>query len=169
MKKLKLIIVAIVLFLGATSLSYGQSKIAHINTADLVQAMPSMKQAQSQLEKLQKTYDTELRAMAKELDALSKQYAAEAETKSEEENRKRVEEVQTMQNNIAKYQQQALKDLQTKERDIFQPILDRAKAAIQKVARNQGFQYVLDSSEGSNVILAEGTNLLADVKKELGI
>lgn len=169
MKKLKLIIVAIVLFLGATTYTYAQSKIAHINTADLVQAMPSMKQAQSQLEKLQKTYDTDLRTMAKELDALSKRYAAEAETKTEEENRKRVEEVQTMQNNIAKYQQQALKDLQTKERDIFQPILDRAKAAIQKVARNQGFQYVLDSSEGSNVILAEGTNLLADVKKELGI
>jgi outer membrane protein len=169
MKKLKLLFVAFVLILGATSFTYAQSKVAHINTADLVQAMPSMKQAQSQLEKIQKTYDTELRAMAKELDAKSRQYAAEAESKTEEQNRKRVEEVQTMQNNIAAYQQQALKDLQQKERDIFEPILNRAKAAIQKVARNKGFEYVLDSSEGSNVILAEGFDLLADVKKELGI
>ncbi len=169
MKKLNLLFVAVVLFLGATSFTYAQSKIAHINTADLVQAMPAMKQAQSQLEKLQKTYDTELRAMAKELDAKSKQYSAEAESKTEEENRKRVEEVQTMQNNIAAYQQQALKDLQQKERDIFQPIFDKARTAIQKVARAKGYQYVMDSADGTGLILAEGFDLLADVKKELGI
>ena len=62
-----------------------------------------------------------------------------------------------------------LKDLQQKEVDIFQPILNQARAAIQKVARAKGYEYVLDSSPGSNVILADGPDLLADVKKELGI
>ncbi len=169
MRKFKLLLVAIVLFMGATSFSYAQSKIAHINTSELVQAMPAMKQAQSQLEKLQKTYDTELRAMAKELDAKRTQYGAEAETKTDEENRKRVEEVQGMQNNITAYQQQAMQDLQQKERDILQPILESAKAAIQKVARAKGYQYVMDSTEGSGLLLSEGFDLLADVKKELGI
>jgi outer membrane protein len=50
----------------------------------------------------------------------------------------------------------------------LKPITDKAKAAIQKVARAQGFEYVLDSTVGGGVILADGKDLMADVKKELG-
>lgn len=169
MKQFKLLMVAAVMFIGATSFTFAQSKIAHINTQDLVEAMPEMKAAQSQLEKLQKTYDTEIKAMAKELDTKIKQYGAEADSKTDEENKKRAEEVQGMQNNIGAYRQQALQDLQKKETDILTPILERAKNAIQKVARAKGYQYVMDSTQGGGLILAEGFDLLADVKKELGI
>ena len=65
MKKFKFLFVAIVMFVGATTVATAQSKIAHVNTQELVEAMPEMKAAQSQLEKLQKTYDTEIKAMAK--------------------------------------------------------------------------------------------------------
>ena len=88
---------------------------------------------------------------------------------TEEENLKRMEEVQGMEKNINDYRQQAVQDLQKKEIDLFRPILEKARAAIQKVARAKGYQYVLDASEGNGVILADGTDLLADVKTELGI
>lgn len=169
MRQFKLLFVAVVFFLGAATTVTAQAKIAHINTQELVEAMPEMKDAQSQLEKLQKTYDTEIRNMAKELDARIKQYGAEAESKTDEENQKRAEEVQGMQNNIGAYRQQAMQDLQKKEVDILSPILEKAKAAIQKVARAKGYQYVLDSTQGSGLILSDGPDLMADVKKELGI
>ncbi|MAY22847.1 MAG: hypothetical protein CMC74_08720 [Flavobacteriaceae bacterium] len=169
MKKINVLFLAVVLFVGATSFINAQSKVAHINTQDLIEAMPEMKAAQGQLEKLQKTYDTEIKAMSKELQAKITQYDSEAANKTEQENQKRMEEVQGMQSNIGAYRQQAVQDLQKKEVDLFQPILDKAKSAIQKVARAQGFQYVLDSSQGSGVILSDGKDLLADVKKELGI
>ena len=169
MKKFRLIAVAAMLFFGATTLTQAQDKIAHIDTQALVEAMPEMKAAESQLEKLQKTYDTEIKAMAKELDAKLKQYEVEAESKTEEENRKRFEEVQGMQNNIGAYRQQALADLDQKRVDLYTPVLEKARTAIQKVARAQGIQYVLDSTQGSGVILADGTDLMAEVKKELGI
>lgn len=169
MKQINVLFVAVMLFIGTTSFVNAQSKVAHINTTELVEAMPEMKAAQSQLEKLQKTYDTEIKNLMKELQAKYSQFEAEAESKSEEENRKRAEEVQGMQNNISAYREQALKDLQKKEVDLFQPILDKARTAIQKVARAQGFQYVLDASQGTGVLLADGKDLIADVKKELGI
>ncbi|MFC7357991.1 OmpH family outer membrane protein [Jejudonia soesokkakensis] len=168
MKNLKLFLVAIVLFIGATTVN-AQSKIAHIDTQALVESMPQMKTAQSELEKIRKTYDTEIKSLAKELDTKIKQYEAEAESKSDEENGKRVQEVQGMQNNIAAYRQQALQDLQKKEVDILKPVLEKARAAIQKVARAQGFQYVVDSSQGSGILLADGKDLMGDVKKDLGI
>lgn len=169
MRNFKLFAVAIALFISATSFVNAQSKIAHIDTQALVEAMPEMKAAQSQLQKLQKTYDTEITNMAKELDTKIKQYEMEAESKTDEENGKRVQEVQGMQNNIGAYRQEALKDLQQKEVDIFQPLLEKARTAIQKVARAKGYQYVVDSATGNGVILADGYDLLPDVKKELGI
>lgn len=169
MKKMKSLFVAVVLIVGATSFVNAQSKIAHIDTSILVEAMPEMKAAQSQLEKVQKTYDTQIKDMAKELDTKYKLYEQEADGKTEEENNKRVQEVQGMQNNIAQFRDQALKDLEKKQVEIYQPVLEKARAAIQKVARAQGFQYVLDSSTGSGVILADGKDLMVDVKKELGI
>ncbi|MEL6810073.1 MAG: OmpH family outer membrane protein [Bacteroidota bacterium] len=168
MKNLKLLFVAALLFVGATSVN-AQSKVAHIDTQALVEAMPEMKAAQSQLEKLQKTYDAEIKSMMKEWEAKVKQYDGEAATQTEEVNLKRVEEVQGMQKNIGDYRNQALQDLQKKEVDLLQPILEKARTAIQKTARAQGFQYVLDSATGNGVILADGTDLLASVKKELGI
>lgn len=169
MKNLKLLFVAAMLFIGATSFVNAQSKVAHIDTQALVEAMPEMKAAQSQLEKLQKTYDAEIKGMMKEWEAKVKQYDGESQTQTEEVNLKRVEEVQGMQKNIGDYRNQALEDLRKKEVDLYQPILEKARAAIQKVARAQGMQYVLDSANGNGVILADGTDLLADVKKELGI
>ena len=90
----------------------------------------------------------------------------EEEAKTAEENSKRAEEVQGMQANINAYRQGALEDLQKKQEDLIAPILEKARTAIQKVGRSQGYEYVLDSS---SLLLAEGKDLLVDVKKELGI
>ncbi len=73
-----------------------------------------------------------------------------------------------MEQNIRQYQGNAQKDMQQKEFDLLKPITEKAKAAILKVARAQGFDYVLDSSQGGGVIMADGKDLLADVKTELG-
>lgn len=169
MKKINVLIVAVMLFVGGTSFVNAQAKVAHINTQDLISVMPEMKAAQGQLEKLKNTYDTEIKALAKEFDSKLKQYDAEAASKTEEENTKRAQEVQGMQSNIGAYRDQAMKDLQKKEVDLFQPILDKARAAIQKVARAKGIQYVLDATQGNGLLVFDGEDLLPAVKKELGI
>ena len=97
-----------------------------------------------------------------------KLYEAEATSKTDEENQKRLVEVQTMQQNIQQYQGEAQQQMQNKEIDLLKPITEKAKAAILKVARAQGFDYVLDSTQGGGVIMSDGKNLLDDVKKELG-
>ena len=56
MKHFKTILLAAALCLGTVSFVQAQSKVAHINTAELIQAMPEMKAAQSELEALGKTY-----------------------------------------------------------------------------------------------------------------
>ncbi|SFN53696.1 periplasmic chaperone for outer membrane proteins Skp [Bizionia echini] len=169
MKQFKTLLFAAALFIGATSFTQAQSKVAHINTQDLIKSMPEMATAQSEMEKLGKTYEADIKAMVTEYQNKMKQYEAEAPTKTDEENQKRLIEVQTMEQNIQQYRGTAQQDMQKKEVDLLKPITEKAKAAILKVARAQGFQYVFDSTQGGGVIMADGKNLLDDVKKELGI
>ncbi|NCO63864.1 MAG: OmpH family outer membrane protein [Flavobacteriales bacterium] len=168
MKQFKTLLLATALCIGTVSFTQAQSKIAHINTQELITAMPEYKAAQAQLETLTKSYQTEIQNMATEYQNKIKQYEAEAPTKTDEENAKRGQEIQGMQENIRQYQGQAQQDMQTKEMDLLKPITEKAKLAILKVSRAQGFDYVLDSAQGV-AILTDGKNLLDDVKKELGI
>ena len=167
MKNLRNVFAA-TLFIVSSFYAQAQSKVAHINTQELVESMPEMISAKSELEKLAKTYETDIQAMATELQNKIKQYDAESSTKTDEENGKRLQEVQSMEQSIRQYQGQAQQDLQKKEIELLKPITEKAKAAILKVGNDQGFNYVLDSSQGQGVIMANGKDLLADVKAELG-
>ena len=168
MKHLKNLLLAAALIIAFSFTAQAQSKVAHINTQELVESMPDMKSAKSELEKLAKTYETDIQAMATELQNKITQYDAESSTKTDEENGKRLQEVQSMEQSIRQYQAQAQQDLQKKELDLLRPITEKAKNAILKVGNAQGFDYVLDSSQGQGVIMANGKDLLADVKAELG-
>ncbi|MBB3124466.1 MULTISPECIES: OmpH family outer membrane protein [Mesoflavibacter] len=168
MKQIKSLLFAAALFIGATSFTNAQSKVAHINVGELVTSMPEMKTAQAEMEQMGKTFETDIQEMMNEYKTKAQQYEAEAATKTNEDNQKRGEELAGMQQNIRQFQANAQQQLQQKELDLLEPITKKAKAAILKVAKAQGFDYVLDSSQGSGVIMAEGKNLLQDVQKELG-
>ena len=59
-------------------------------------------------------------------------------------------------------------ELQKKQMDLMTPLLEKARNAITKVGKEQGFNYVIDSSPNGGLILAEGKDLIEDVKRELG-
>lgn len=168
MKQVVKVAVAIVLFVAATTGVQAQSKTAHINVQDLLMQMPEMKAAQAELKKLEETYMADIQGSMTELRNKLTQYNNEASAMSQEENQKRALELQGFERNIGEAQQAAQEEMSKKQVELFQPISDRAKAAIEKVAAAQGFDYVLDSSQGSGVIVAKGKDLLPDVKKELG-
>lgn len=169
MKQFRTLVIAAALIFGATAFTNAQTKVAHIASQELVESMPAYKDAMAQLEKLQKTYDAEIRDMMAEAQKTAQRYEAEAPTKSEEENTKRAQELQNTQRRIQEHGQNAQRDLQKKEMDLLRPIYEKARVSIQKVARAKNFDYVLDSTTGSGVIMADGYNLMPDVKKDLGI
>ena len=123
MKHLRLLLLAMTLFISSSLTVQAQSKVAHINTQELVEAMPEMNSAKGELEKLKKTYETDIQAMATELQNKIKQYDSESATKTDEENGKRLQEVQGMEQSIRQYQTQAQQDLQKKEFRLVKKVL----------------------------------------------
>lgn len=156
------------LFVAASSFVNAQSKVAHIDVTQLLAAMPEMKAAEAELKKLQETYNADIQASMTEMRNKVTQYQNEAPSKTKEENEKRALELQGFEQNIGQAQQAAQKEFQAKQAELFAPISEKAKTAIEKVAAAQGFDYVIDSQQGGGVIVAKGKDLLVDVKKALG-
>ncbi len=165
MKQIKTLLIAAILMFGANQTMNAQAKTAHVDVSEIMTKMPAMLDAQKQLDKLSTTYDADYKKMVEEYQGKLKKYEAEAATVTEAINGDRSKEVQDMQKRIVDYRDNAQKELQQKESDIVKPIMEKVRASIQKVGKAKGFQYVLD---GSTLLLADGPNLTADVKKDLG-
>ncbi len=165
MKQFKTLAIAAFIFVVGGQTIQAQAKVAHVDVSELMAKMPAMLEAQKQLEKLSGTYDTEYKTMVEEYQTKLKKYEQEATTVTDAVNETRSKEVQDMQKRIVDYRDNAQKELQQKEGDIVKPIMEKVKASIQKVGKAKGFQYVLNS-EG--LLLTDGPNLTADIKKDLG-
>ena len=165
MKQVKTLLIAVTMFIAGNQVINAQSKTAHVEVGEIMAKMPAMLEAQKQLEKLSGTYDTEYKSMVEEYQNKLKKYEQEATTVTDAVNETRSKEVQDMQKRIVDYRDNAQKELQQKESEIVKPIMEKVKTSIAKVGKAKGFQYVLNS-EG--LLLADGPNLTADVKKDLG-
>ena len=164
MKQIKTLLIAAMVVLGANTMN-AQAKVAHVNVAEIMTKMPAMLDAQKQLEKLSTTYDAEYKKMVTEYQDLLKKYDAEAKAVNDAANETRGKEVQDMQQRIVAYRDNAQKELQQKESDITKPLYEKVRTSIQKIGKAKGMQYILDAA---SLLLADGPDLTADVKKDLG-
>lgn len=166
-----MIALAIMVGVGATA----QTKVAHIDSQKLLSEMPEMKKAQEQIQKLSQTYENDIQASFKEYQTKAQAYQSEISALTKEQMKekeadieKKLKELGTMENNIRQAQQTAAEEIQKKQQALFQPLLEKVKKAVEKVAKAQGVQYVLDGTQGGSIIFAGGKDLFQDVKKELG-
>ena len=165
MKNFRNLLLIAILTLGFNTLQ-AQVKVGHISTDLLISLMPETVALNAELEKLSKTYESELKAEEAKLEAKLKKYQAEQASQTDEVNQQRGVEVQQDQQNLYQASQVAREDITKKRNEKLKPILEKAKKAIDAIATEQGYTYVL---EASTLIVANGTDLLSSVKAKLGI
>ena len=168
MKLFRNLLLASVLFLGFMT-ENAQSKVAHINTQELVAAMPETKQMQEELKKVAQAYDTEYKSQGTALQAKVQKYDQEAPTQTDAKNAERMQEVQDLQKKLQVYAQTAQQELAKKQEDLYKPIGEKAKKAIEDVAATLGLEYVFDSSPGAGLVVYKGKDLMTATKTKLGI
>jgi len=143
--------------------------VAHIDSEQLLMAMPETKAMETELKKVQQTYADEYNAQATALQAKLQKYDTEAPTQTDAKNEERRVEVEGLKQKIQKYAQTADQEIQKKRFDLLKPIVEKAQKAVSDVATEKGLKYVLDSSPGKGLIVFEGEDLLPTVKTKLGI
>jgi len=168
MRQLKSLFIAVALIFGTIQIVNAQ-KIAHINMQQLVENHPEMEKAKKVLQDMANQYEKEYQGMINEYQTKQQKYISEEETVTETLNKERAVELQNMSKSIQDFGSSAQKTMSDKELELIKPISEKVTSAVQKVGRDKGYEFVLDSSIGSGIILADGYDLLNDVKKELGI
>jgi outer membrane protein len=70
---------------------------------------------------------------------------------------------------MEQFEQTATEDLQNKELELTTPIIEKAKAAVEKVAEENGYTYIFNSTEGLLLYALPSDNVMTMVKAKLGI
>jgi outer membrane protein len=171
MKKLQ--IALLILFIAAFSLNLAAqkpTKIGHIDFAGLYQLMPGMDSAQVKYQDYAKTLKAQLDAMQNEYETKLTDYQGNPNMPDLIKKNKE-KEILDLQQRIQDFQQSAQESLSKKEQELTAPIIEKAKKAVQEVAKENGFSYIMNSAEGlGNLLYFEGgEDILVMVKKKLGL
>jgi outer membrane protein len=145
------------------------NKFGHINSAELLGLMPERKAAAAKMDSITKDVEKQLQEMMTEYRAKQEKYSSEAPKLSELVKKDKEEELTSLGTRIQNFQQQAQQSLEQQEQALIEPIVNKAKKAIEQVAKENGYTYIFDTSAGSLLFWEESDNVLASVKKKLNL
>lgn len=165
-------ILLLVLFIAPMSM-FAQ-KFAHFDYTSIMQAMPEVKAAQTELEGLFKKYQAELEGMQKELQAKAEKYQKEDTDATPANIRERhQQELQDMYQRLQQANQDNETNLQKAQAEKMQPLTQKVMNAVNAVAQEGGFVYIIDknASQTAGIVINEtlSTDVTDQVMKKLGI
>jgi outer membrane protein len=154
-----------------SALTLHAQKFGYLNSAALLQEMPEVKEAEANLETLQKQLQARGQKMLEDFqvkyaDLERRHNEGGIAPKDLELEAQKLKEEET---NIAKYEQDMQKQLLEKREALLQPILDRVNAAIKEFAQQEGYTYIFDSSAGVLLYADETTDVTTRIKAKLGM
>jgi len=159
----------VLFFLGFSANAQSKIKLAHVNSTELMKIMPGVDTAQKVIQDFAKELEDEAKAMYAEFEKKYADFERDRATMSQSLQQIRMKELQDLQDRIKMFEENAQNELQSKQEELLKPIIDRAKNAIEEVAKENGYNYVFDSGVGVLLYSDESDDVLNLVKKKLGI
>lgn len=143
-------------------------KIGHINFQELLSVMPGQEEINKTLETHVAGLEAQLQAMQSEYEAKITDYQATQATMSEIIRQTKEKEIMDLQQRIEAFNQQAQYEIQNKQLELTQPLIEKAQNAISAVATENGFTYIINANE-QILLYSGGTDILSLVKAKLGL
>ena len=175
MKKILLPGITFLLFtcalLGTTEVK--AQRYAIVDTKYILEKMPDYVEAQKKLDEYSIQWQKEIDNKQTALDKMYKDFEAEQVMLSEELRKKREDELFVKEKEVRDLQRKRFGfegDLFKKRQELVKPIQDKVYNAIQKLAVNRQYDFILDKSEGITVIFADPKlDRSEDILRELGV
>lgn len=162
-------ILGLALFFAISTHASAQIKYGHINSDEIMQAMPEYKQLTSSLQRKQNEQEAKMRAMYMDFQkrqaelqqlgpALMMAVAEEKEM-----------ELAKLQKEIEIYQQSAEPEMERLKDKLLIPLQSKYRKIVDIVAKENGYTLILDEASGIVAYGNENNNITALVKKKMGI
>lgn len=170
MKRIFVLFISLLLFVNIQSLqAQVKLRFGHINSTSLMEVMPGRDTAQKVLQDFAKSLDEQLTLMNNEFQTKYQDYITNEATFLEPIKQMKQKELLDLQTRIDEFKSQAQELLSKKEAELVQPLIDKAKKAIDEVAVEKGYNYIFDTGTGALIYYQDSDDILPFVKAKLGI
>ena len=145
-------------------------KYACVNTEYILANIPDYERAQSQLDKQAQDWQKELEAKFAEVDRLTKAFQQEAYLLPDNLKHKREEELKAKENEARELQRRYFGpggDLDKKRAELMKPIQDRVYNAIERIANEKGYSFILDKSGSATLLYVNAKYDVSDQVLEM--
>jgi len=160
---------ALITFIGLGTAQAQKQKFGHINTAELLEMMPERDSAEKKLQDFAKQLELQYGSMSNEYEKKVTEYQKNVATYNELIKASKEEEIVDLERRIQNFQTKAQESLAKKESQLMEPIIEKAKNAIDAVSKENGYTYVFDTSIGALLHSPEGDDMLPLVKAKLNL
>ncbi|MFZ1371047.1 MAG: OmpH family outer membrane protein [Ferruginibacter sp.] len=169
MKKLFILATCILLLANVTQ----AQRYAVIDSKYILYKLPEYKDAQKMLDQFSEQWQQEIDQKQAMMDKMYKDYEAEQVMLSDVLKKKREDELYNKEKELRDLQKKRFGfegDLFKKRQELIKPIQDRVYNAVQKLATEKQYDFILDKSEGITVIFADPKlDKSADIIRNLGV
>jgi outer membrane protein len=169
MKKILLIAYCLLLI----AFSADAQRYAVIDSKYILDKLPEYKEAQKRLDQFSEQWQQEIDQKQALVDKMFKEYDAEQVMLSDVLKKKREDELYNKEKELRDLQKMRFGfegDLFKKRQELIKPIQDRVFNAVQKLAVDKQYDFILDKSEGITVIFADPKlDKSADIIRNLGV
>lgn len=162
------LMMAAVLFSAQTMAQVKEARFGHIDTQALLESMPERNNIQSEIEGAAGEYEQEILRMQGDLEAKVAEYQQKAESWPVAIRSQKEQEITQDQQGLEQFYSTVQQELGMLEQSLLEPMIERARKAIEEVGSEEGFTYIFDTSTGSTVYNG-GEDVLALVKAKLGL
>ena len=172
MKKSIFVLAALVLFtLVAGTSAMAQLKIGHIKSEDIMALMPERDSAAKVFEKYSQDLNKVLEEMQVEYNNKLEIYTRQRDSLTDFVRQAKEAELTETGQKIDNYRQLAGQELQKKQAELLQTIIDKVQKAIKDVAIANKYTYIFDLSSGALVYFPEDPayDVSPLVKAKLGL
>jgi len=151
------VIILVLGLLSVSSATLGQNilKVGHVDIMKILSDLPERDSAQVVLDKETKEIESTFEEMQVVYNKLVDDYTNGQSTYSELVKKAKEGEILDMQKRLQEFERNASAALQKRNTELIQPIYDKILKAIEKVATQNNFTYILDVSKGSVVFTSK--------------
>jgi outer membrane protein len=144
-------------------------KFGHIEFSKLVTSMPEYDSAMAALQAYSKDIEATITTKQTELQNAIQDFQANQNQMTDLVKKYTAKEIQDQEARLQDFYKQVQEDIQIQQSKMIQPILDKAKAAIAEVSKENKYSYVFDTSSEVLLYKPETDDVLPLVAKKLGV
>lgn len=145
-KTFQVLVVAAFCLFATGAFAQKSIKLGHFNSSELMKRMPEADSVQNVLKDYAAELEAELKAMQNEYTRLTQEYEAKKDQLTDLLRANKENEIRGVLERMEMFQQNAQVDLSNKQNELFTVVIDKIKAVVAEIAKENKYTYIFESN-----------------------